>query len=102
MTKKFTRPRVTDSEVQRAFDQLCAELDNRATLNQFPPVGKVFEDVLLDTTQVQLAHGLGYVPKHWIVTDRDGTATIYRSKRSTSSHIYLTASASVVANIWVF
>lgn len=98
--KRYPRNKVEDDSTQRALDALVAALE--AGDDTFPPYGKLFEDVLLDTTEVGLTHGLGRKPRGWIVVDRDSTAAIYRSSSSTTQRIFFTASASVVANIWVF
>jgi hypothetical protein len=92
-------PRVDDPEVQRALEHLYEAVDRRA--NAFPTVGTVLRDVLLDTAEVGLFHKLGRKPYGWVVLDRDGTANIYRSRASTKERLFLKASASVVADIWV-
>ncbi len=102
MVKKaeFSVPRVADEDTERALRELIDQMEDR--LGEFPPFGRILPDVLLDTTEVQLRHGLGQKPQGWIIVDRDSNVHIYRSSKSTDRSLYLKATASVVASIWVF
>lgn len=92
--------RVSDPETQRALDELVTQIGDQ--YNTFPPFGYVVEDVLLTTVEVGVVHRLGKKPSGWVVIDRDANQHIYRSSKSTEQRLFLTASGSVVASIWIF
>lgn len=70
-------------------------------LQSSPFVGGVLlTDVALVTGSNAVPHTLGRTPIMWVITDRNGTATIYRTAWNTST-ISLTVSANLTVSLWV-
>ncbi len=63
--------------------------------------GRLIRDVVLTTTELQVAHRLAKVPTGYIVTKRSANATVFGTSL-TNRFLNLTSSASVIVDLWVF
>jgi len=68
------------------------------------PMAKVqiLADIPLITGANTINHKLGRKPQGWFLTDRDGSASVFRSAAFTDLTLQLTASAPVTVSIGVF
>lgn len=64
--------------------------------------GIILHDVVLGTGSNTVNHRLGRKQQGWVVTDRDGVATIYRSAPFNALTLTLTSSAAVIVSLYVF
>ena len=88
----------------REGDELSRNVDHmRRQADRMGPFGDGVRltNVALTTTAKEVRHGLGRVPRGWIVTDRDAQATVRRSGW-TKQAISLLSSANVTVDLWVF
>lgn len=58
-------------------------------------------EVELDAAPKEIAHGLGQVPRGWLLVDPDVAAMVWRTAK-TSETLTLGASASVRGTLWVW
>ena len=56
----------------------------------------------LGTTQTQVAHGLGRMPRGYLSVGQDSGAVFYKSAAPDAEYLYLTATAPVAVELWVF
>ena len=64
--------------------------------------GRLLEDVALNAAaNTDINHGLGRVPRGWILTDQSAAATVYRVAWTTTT-LTLLASGATTVDIWVF
>lgn len=78
----------------------------REWANQFQNIpfldGRLISDLILDSADsIKVSHNLGRQPKGWFVVDQDADANIYETDR-TESGLFLKASSTVTASVWVF
>lgn len=64
--------------------------------------GNLLTGLALTTGVNTINHKLNRMQQGWIITDTDGTATVYRSAPFNKLTLELTASAPVTVNILVF
>mgnify|MGYP001604000278 CR=1 FL=1 len=100
MPKKQT-PRQYDqnSLFERETRAVFTDLSQREILN-----GRLLENVAIGTTSTKVSHGLGRVPKGWVVVDRTTDTRVFRDSTGTERATYLTLKASTAATVslWVF
>lgn len=64
--------------------------------------GRLLEDIDLNAAaNTNINHGLGRVPRGWVLTDQSAAATVYRVAW-TNTTLTLLASAASTVDIWVF
>lgn len=63
---------------------------------------RILPNVVLTSGVNIINTGLGQMQQGWIITDRDGTATVYRSQPFNDKTLVLTASAAVTISLEVF
>lgn len=61
-------------------------------------------NVSLSTSTTAVKHSLGRIPVGWVVTDIQGTATVWRdvTAKSTADTIFLKASNAVIVDLMIF
>ena len=94
--------RTQDAELQQLQDNVYEVV---RTWEVVPLLqGLLIEDVILGATATDVAHGLGRRPRGWIVTRRNGTATIYEPSAAAlpDRFLKLQATATIVCSLWVF
>ena len=89
----------TIQELNRVQDNFIKWTRGIATLEILK--GRLIQDISLTTGSNSIEHKLGRTPLGWIVVDRDGTATVYKSSAN-SRTLELTSSGSVDISLWVF
>jgi len=62
----------------------------------------ILKNVNLVTGTNQIAHLLGQMQQGWVITDIQGSSTIYRNKPFNSTYLYLSSSGAVTIDIGVF
>jgi hypothetical protein len=66
------------------------------------PIGQLIENVSLGAGVTVIDHELNKLPVGWILTDINGSSSIYRSAAFNSETLTLTSSAAVIVSIFVF
>lgn len=100
MPKKVPQIRDYENLFERDTRGALVELNSRPFLD-----GRLVEDVDLTTSQTKVAHGLGRIPKGWVVVDKTGNVDVWRDTTGTSQRktfLYLKADAAVTVSLWVF
>lgn len=64
--------------------------------------GNFVNGVVLASGSNVINHKLGRTPQGWMITDRNGAATVYRSAAFNPLTLTLTASAAVTVTLYVF
>lgn len=64
--------------------------------------GILLKNIALASGANTINHKLGRTPQGWLIIDRDGTATIYRSQPLNNLTLTLTSSASINVSLYVF
>lgn len=65
--------------------------------------GRLIEDVILGTTEVQVEHKLGRDLRGWIIVDKNAQQDIWKSSETlTKRFLSLTAAGTVTVSLWVF
>ena len=89
-----------DELLNRIQDRLLAAL-NPVLKSQILD-GRLVEGVVLGATQVSVAHGLDRSGVKFIVVSPQADARVWQSASADSKFLYLTASAAVTVDLWVF
>ena len=58
-------------------------------------------DVIINTTDTVINHGLGITPNGWLILDKQANSTVWRVSWN-DKQITLRASAQVTIKLWVF
>lgn len=82
--------------IQANIARAISETINNALLN-----GLFLENLSISTTNTQVAHKLGRVPKGYIVIDSNAAANVYTIDKDTQ-FITLKATANCVVNLYIF
>lgn len=102
---------VQDSSASQLFVQWKSLIDPvigayRNFVTSFNPfsvtTGVLLTGVSLAMGSTVLSHPLNRTLSGWVITDIDGSATIYRSAPFSSVSLTLTSSAVVTVSLWVF
>jgi hypothetical protein len=64
--------------------------------------GKLLQGQELTTAEIGISHGLGRVPVGYLVAGLSANETVYHATAATREKLYLKASGTVTATIWVF
>jgi hypothetical protein len=65
--------------------------------------GRLIEDVVLGTTEVQVEHKLGRELRGWIIVDKNAQQDVWKSASTlTKRFLSLTAAGTVTVSLWVF
>jgi hypothetical protein len=66
--------------------------------------GRGFSDIALTSgVAKKVSHGLGRIPKGWIITDMDAAAIVIRSSSTErNKYLTLTASADTTISLWIY
>ena len=64
--------------------------------------GAFLKDVALNPGTNTIAHGLNRTQQGWLITDTNGTASVYRSASFNANTLTLTSSGSVSVTLYVF
>lgn len=64
--------------------------------------GHALNNIILANGVTTVNHSLGRNMQGWIITDRNGAATIFRSQPFNSLTLTLTSSAAITLSLWVF
>lgn len=95
----FKRQVTSDRDLQLIQDNVANAL---APLQAQPMVGgNVVTSVSLTTSTTAVPHGLNHTPQYFSILDLTANATVSRAQASDSRFIYLKASASCTATVWV-
>lgn len=95
---KKTAPRIYNEadpfqrEVRTTFD----DLSRKPLLN-----GREFTGITLSATATKVSHGLGRVPRGWILTDISVATTVHRVSKD-SRYLTLTAGADCTVSLWIY
>jgi hypothetical protein len=65
-------------------------------------MGTLIAGVSLGATQASVTHKLKRVPQGWQVVGKDAESDVWESKVRDDGCLYLTASATVTVDLWVF
>lgn len=100
-TRKLVLPRVTDPDTQLALDGIekLWNFDNIPLLD-----GNLLEDKDVATTETPVAHGLGRVPRGYLIVKHDQSSSfhVYESSTADKNYFYFTGSTAVTLSLWVF
>lgn len=65
--------------------------------------GRLIEDVVLGTTEVDVEHKLGRDLRGWLIVDKNAQQDIWKSSTTlTKRFLSLTAAGTVTVSLWVF
>ena len=87
-------------DVQRANDALASRVDDIAASPIVP--GVLREDVAVGTSDTQVAHGLGRMPRGWFLVSPAADARVWQTADASATLLTLRASAAVTTSLWVF
>jgi hypothetical protein len=100
MAARAIRPHTGLPQFDRALASLQSQInDKRAVLD----LDRIFEDLALSTTETRVRHGLGYVPRGYVVVKRSAAQHIYDGTTAwTDTDLFLLADGAVTATVVVF
>jgi hypothetical protein len=92
----FKKIVTADKNLQLIQDNIQSAFNESLFFN-----GSLLTDVSVLTSQTTIKHGLGRVPKIWVICDQDENSVVWRSQESSNLNLYLTASSDCTVSLWV-
>lgn len=99
MIQFFRKTKFQDKETTQLQDNVGLVLNQIAKKALID--GVQLKDVALESGSNRINHKLGRQPEGWVIVDRNGTATVYRTAWDANT-LTFTSSAAVTISLWVF